>query len=519
MQQVLGSTILISLMAAIQLPVVLTKLAYLIDNPWSVSLERANAAGLILADSLIDRNLGTRPITFVGYSLGCRMIFSCLQELARRGAYGLVQNVYLFGSPIVVKQDDFLQVRTVVAGRFVNGYANNDWILGYLFRMTSGGISRVAGLAPIENVPGLENVNVTELVPGHMSYRAAMPKLLREVGWLVESDEFTEIEDPDPEDHSKRHRELINEIEEARKDYEAKLKEKEAKGKFGWLQRKKKAVREKKEWEMYQETKDEPERSGADMTSASDGHDSGLLFDIDAIRAELASEQMEVKELKSTLPPMQLKLDPQPASAQSSDAATLWPRAPAQNVRSLTSDSVPKGGHRSVSSPLASMGSKSCTTTPLPEVFARTRTSEDVQISFEAPSPRKPTQLSIAPEGAMPDPFAPGTNDPLRPPPISTSPIHLPGRIASRSPSPISPARNFPSWNGTSSTLPNKLTASDERPGQANAKQDPLLQATSTTTAAHKPVMSSPNMSLEHNAWADDDEDFKSNGGMHMSFA
>ena len=39
------------------LPLALTKLSYLIDNPWSVSQARADMAGLILADSIIDRNL------------------------------------------------------------------------------------------------------------------------------------------------------------------------------------------------------------------------------------------------------------------------------------------------------------------------------------------------------------------------------------------------------------------------------------------------------------------------------
>ena len=55
---------------------------------------------------------------------------------------------------------------------------------------------RVAGLAPVEDIPGLENIDVTELVNGHMAYRAAMPRLLREVGWEIESDNFVEIEDP-----------------------------------------------------------------------------------------------------------------------------------------------------------------------------------------------------------------------------------------------------------------------------------------------------------------------------------
>lgn len=130
LQQVLGSTILVALMASLQLPIVLTKLSYLIDNPWTVSMGRANAAGLILADSLIDRNLGVRPITLVGFSLGARVIFSCLRELANKGAFGIVQNAYLFGSPIVANKDEYLRVRTVISGRFVSGYASNDWILG-----------------------------------------------------------------------------------------------------------------------------------------------------------------------------------------------------------------------------------------------------------------------------------------------------------------------------------------------------------------------------------------------------
>jgi pimeloyl-ACP methyl ester carboxylesterase len=182
-------------MASLQLPIVLTKLAYLLDNPWSVSLDRAAAAGLILADTLVHRNLGVRPVTLVGYSLGARVIYHCLRELARVGAGGLVQNAYLFGSPVVVKTDEYAQAVAVVSGRFVNAYAKNDWILGYLFRATSGGIGRVAGLAPA-NLPGVENVDVTELVNGHMAYRAAMPKLMRRVGWEITSDEFSEIEDP-----------------------------------------------------------------------------------------------------------------------------------------------------------------------------------------------------------------------------------------------------------------------------------------------------------------------------------
>jgi hypothetical protein len=139
-----------------------------------------------------------------------------------------------------------------------------------------------------------------------------MPRLLREVGWEVESDEFTEIEDPDPENHEKRQRELINEIEEARRQMAEKP---EKKGKFAFW-RKKKA--EKKEWEMYDErlkggvAQEEGEMKEGDLEKRAEG----VLFDIDAIRAEvkeLAGQEIEVKQLESTLPPMKISMDsPEP---------------------------------------------------------------------------------------------------------------------------------------------------------------------------------------------------------------
>ncbi|KAL3478779.1 hypothetical protein BJX99DRAFT_245335 [Aspergillus californicus] len=304
LQQVLGSTILTALMASLQLPLILTKLSYLIDNPWNVSLARANAAGLILADSLIDHNLGKRPVTLLGYSLGARVIFSCLKELARKGAYGLVQNAYLFGSPVVANKDEYTKARGVVSGRFVNGYSSNDWILGYLFRATSGGIMRVAGLAPVEGIPGLENHDLTKLVNGHMDYRAAIPRLLKAIGWEVLSEEFAEIEDADPENHGERQRELIREIDEARREAETKPDKK----RFGLFKRGKLA--EKKAWESYDVDQAQSPQSPTSSNAAG-----SVLFDIDAIRAELASEMMEVKQLESTLPPMKLDLNSPPLTS------------------------------------------------------------------------------------------------------------------------------------------------------------------------------------------------------------
>lgn len=196
---------------------------------------------------------------------------------------------------------------------------------------------RVAGLAPVE-VPGIENINVTELVPGHMAYRAAMPRLLREVGWMVESDEFSEIEDPDPENHEKRQRELINEIEEARRELE---KKPEKKGRFAFFRSKK---LEKKDWEVYDESS--KEQASKDGVEGASGKDEAILFDIDAIRAEaaeLAAQGIEIKQLESTLPPMKIDMaPPSPSNPHSAlretksynDSIGLSPKASSHDVSS-----------------------------------------------------------------------------------------------------------------------------------------------------------------------------------------
>ena len=63
-----------------------------------------------------------------------------------------------------------------------------------LFRATSGGLNTVAGLRPVENVPGLENVDVTDKIAGHMSYRTFMPLILDQLGFPVFADYFDEPE-------------------------------------------------------------------------------------------------------------------------------------------------------------------------------------------------------------------------------------------------------------------------------------------------------------------------------------
>lgn len=441
-QQILGATVLSTLMAGLSTPLILTKISYLIDNPWTTALARGDAAGLILADSIIDRNLGMRPITLVGFSLGSRVIYACLKELSRRGAVGLIQNVYMFGSPVVAKKDDYIRCRSVVSGRFVNGYATNDWILGYLFRATSGGVMRIAGLASVD-VPGIENIDVTEDVPGHMAYRGMMPTLLDKVGWEMESLEYTEIEDPDPDNHEKRQRELLDEIEEARRQLE---QQPEKKGFKSFFSRKK--ATQKKSWETYDE-RSQKVLEGDDKESEKHRmENANVMFDVDAIRKEALSlalqnpgdveeikKHLTVKEIESTLPALKVTL-PQdrksngagPSSASSDDAS----RPELRQTKTHDGRTNAAANKRYVSSPLPN-GSH------LSEQELRSPTSAggegEISMSFEGDRRPSPSQSSDSgwPDAPKTARFGASTSDltassasgsrpPLRS--INTTPVH-----------------------------------------------------------------------------------------------
>jgi hypothetical protein len=163
-------------------PLGLLKIASVLDNPFSVAKYRADRAGEVLADALINKVQGERPVTLVGYSLGARLIYSCLARLAERRAFGLVENVVLLGAACPSDTADWRAIRSVVSGRVVNVFSTKDMILGFLYRTSSVQLG-VAGLQPVLGVRGVQNVDVTELVDGHLQYRFITGSILRKIGF------------------------------------------------------------------------------------------------------------------------------------------------------------------------------------------------------------------------------------------------------------------------------------------------------------------------------------------------
>jgi len=201
-------------------PLGLLKISKVIDNPFSIARTRADKAGTVLADALINKVQGERPVTLVGYSLGARLVFSCLLSLAERNAFGLIENVVLLGAPTPSDTEDWRQIRSVVSGRVVNVFSTNDYILAFLYR-TSSIQYGVAGLQPILGVHGVQNVDVSELVNGHLRYRYLTGSILKKIGFEDVDTKEVEREEDDMQ--------AVEELE--RKEREK--NEKKAKGEDG----------------------------------------------------------------------------------------------------------------------------------------------------------------------------------------------------------------------------------------------------------------------------------------------
>ncbi|XP_038966561.1 transmembrane and coiled-coil domain-containing protein 4 isoform X2 [Rattus norvegicus] len=85
-QEALKYTVLSGIVAALTLPASLLSVANVIDNPWGVCLHRSAEVGKHLAHILLSRQQGRRPVTLIGFSLGARVIYFCLQEMAQEQA-------------------------------------------------------------------------------------------------------------------------------------------------------------------------------------------------------------------------------------------------------------------------------------------------------------------------------------------------------------------------------------------------------------------------------------------------
>lgn len=232
--EILKRTIFAALKEALW-PLALLKVARVIDNPFSVAKARSDKAGEVLADAIINKAQGERPVSLIGYSLGARVIYTCLMTLADRKAFGLIESVVLLGTPAPSDSADWRKMRSVVAGRLINVYSENDYILAFLYR-TSSIQYGIAGLRSAEYVKGVENIDVSDIVSGHLRYRYLTGTILKRIGFEdidleeveMEEEELHEVEEElekDEKKHGKKDQDPDAEAQELEKEVEKKNEE------------------------------------------------------------------------------------------------------------------------------------------------------------------------------------------------------------------------------------------------------------------------------------------------------
>lgn len=177
-EEVIKHTALAGL-AALALPLTIFGTASAaLDSVFVQAKSRSYRAGLILADVLKNETQGHRPVTLIGTSLGCYTILTALVELAKSPEENmhLVDSVYLIGGPITPSPSTIRRARSITARRFVNAYTR-DMVCSIAAWLGSGisleelrgvKLPKVMGCQPVLECPGVENINVEDLVPdGH----------------------------------------------------------------------------------------------------------------------------------------------------------------------------------------------------------------------------------------------------------------------------------------------------------------------------------------------------------------
>jgi hypothetical protein len=180
--EILKRTVFATLLAALW-PIQLLAAASNVDNPFGHAHNRSRKAGQLLADALINKVQGERPVTLIGYSLGATAIHACLQSLAERHAFGLIDSVVIIGAPAPSAPTHWRTLRTVVSGKIFNVYSENDLILGFVYRAHSLSMG-VSGLQNIQEVEGIQNLDLSDSVSGHLRYPDLIGEILNKCGFV-----------------------------------------------------------------------------------------------------------------------------------------------------------------------------------------------------------------------------------------------------------------------------------------------------------------------------------------------
>jgi hypothetical protein len=216
-------------------------------------------------------------------------------ELAERNAVGLIEEAYLFGCPVLATKKEWIAIASVVSGRVVNGYLNNDWLLSFLYRASAAFYSDVAGLTPVKDVAGVENVCLDDVITGHMEYRAGMPKILKRCGFQVDQEFFEDEDDEEEKERAAKEAERLRLKEEKVRQKQEEYEEKERKRKEAAAA--KSAEAERKRLEKEAELERRRLKKEAELEAQSQERELAEKFELDFKRKFEAQQQERRKSV------------------------------------------------------------------------------------------------------------------------------------------------------------------------------------------------------------------------------
>jgi hypothetical protein len=155
--------------------------ADILGNPWHTAMVKAAMTGILLAD-IIARLDGRKKVVLIGHSLGARVIFYTLSALSTKQSKKIKDVILLGGAIDRTNEQEWNQCANAVSGRIVNCWSKHDWILAGLYRTANAFSSEPIGLGAIQsNLSKIVNIDVSDIVTGHMDYKPNLDTILSRV--------------------------------------------------------------------------------------------------------------------------------------------------------------------------------------------------------------------------------------------------------------------------------------------------------------------------------------------------
>jgi len=148
------------------------QISALATNPWHVALVKAEKTGIVLADIL--QRCERQEFILVGFSLGCRVVYSALRTMATTNKRR-IESAHLLGGAVGNQGEEWQYAKRAVFGKIYNYYSHNDWVLQTLYKIGTFFASKPIGVNPVD-APGIRNKDVSEMVSGHMKHKESFAR-------------------------------------------------------------------------------------------------------------------------------------------------------------------------------------------------------------------------------------------------------------------------------------------------------------------------------------------------------